>query len=121
LEVLVTFTADQLEALAGVTFTSAETTRADAILTLCVTAAEGILGRPLGEEAPPGVTAAILSASLRQFQNPGGVQQESIGGISTAYPSAGRLFTGEELVMIRQARGNSVTSVRVTTDATPTN
>jgi hypothetical protein len=38
----VTFTADQLEALAGVTFTSAETTRADAILTLCVTAAEGI-------------------------------------------------------------------------------
>lgn len=114
-----TFSADQLEALSGVELSAAEINRAEAILSLCVTAAEGVFGRPLGDSPPAGVVAAVLSASLRQFQNAGGVQQESIGGISVSYPSAGRLFTGEELVMIRQARGNTATSVRLTTDTTP--
>lgn len=111
-------TTEQLEALCGWEFDASDITRAGAIIDLVTAAVEGVLGRPAPEDPPPALVAVVSSASLRMFQNKGGVQQESIGGFSAAYPFAGRVLNTEEVAMVRASRGTAVTSIRITTDAT---
>jgi len=110
-------TVEQLEDLAGFTFDASDQARAAAIIELLVKAAEGITGRPVGENPHPLVEAAVTSAALRMMQNKAGVAQESIGGYQAQYPMPGRLFINEELVMLRSAAGNQVTTIRIRTEA----
>jgi hypothetical protein len=110
-------TVEQLEDLAGFTFDTSDQTRAAAVITLLVTAAEGITGKPVGETPHPLVEAAVTSAALRIMQNKAGVSQESIGGYQAQYPMPGRLFINEEMVMLRSAAGNQVTTIRIRTEA----
>lgn len=110
-------TVEQLEDLAGFTFDAADTARAAAIIDLLTTAAEGITGKPVGDTPHPLVQAAITSAALRLIQNKAGVSQESIGGYQAQYPMPGRLFISEEMIMLRSAAGNQVTTIRIRTEA----
>lgn len=110
-------TVETLEDLCGFEFDASDTARATAIIELLMTAAEGITGQTIGNDPHPLVEAAITSAALRQMQNRSGAAQESIGGYQAQYPMAGRLFINEELVMLRSAAGNQITSVRIRTEA----
>lgn len=110
-------TVEQLEDLAGYTFDASDTARAAAIIDLLVKAAEGITGKPVGENPHPLVEAAVTSAALRIIQNKAGVSQESVGGYQAQYPMPGRLFINEEMVMLRSAAGNQVTTIRIRTEA----
>lgn len=110
-------TVETLEDLCGFEFDASDMARAAAIIELLTKAAEGITGQPLGETPHPLVEAAVTSAALRQMQNKGGVQGETIGGYSAQYPMPGRLFITEELTMLRSAAGNQVTTVRIRTEA----
>jgi hypothetical protein len=110
-------TVDTLENLCGFEFDSTDTARANAIIELLLVAAEGITGQPIGENPHPLVEAAVLSAALRQMQNRSGALQESIGSYQAQYPMPGRLFISEELAMLKSAAGNTVTTVRIRTEA----
>jgi hypothetical protein len=108
-------TTTELSDLCGYEFDPSDEARATAVIALLETAATGVVGT-LDEDNPhPLVVAAITSAALRQMQNRSGVTGETIGGFTAQYPSAGRLFTGEELVMLRSARGTRVGTIRLRT------
>jgi len=105
----------ELSDLCGYVFDDADEARATAVITLLETAATGVVG-VINEDNPhPLVVAAITSAALRQMQNRSGVTGETIGGFTAQYPSAGRLFSGDELVMLRSARGTRAGTIRLRT------
>jgi hypothetical protein len=105
---------EQLEALCGYEFDDLDRSRAEAVINFVETAAEGVIGSPLDllvNEA--GVKAVCISAALRIMQNRGGVSTETIGGFTAQYPTAGRIFSNEESLLLRRNQTGSVGTVKI--------
>lgn len=106
-------TVETLEDLCGYGFDESEMVRAQAIITLVSTAAEGIIGASVDENVSPAVTAAITSSCLRYMHNQSGASTETIGGFTAQYSNAGRLFSNEELLMLRSAKTTRVGTINL--------
>ena len=107
-------TVQELELLCGYEFDTSDTGRAEAVIKMVSTAAEGILGAPLDfvvNEAA--VNSVITSAALRMMQNKSGLSTETIGGYTAQYPSGGKMFLPEEMMMLKNSRSNTVGTVKI--------
>jgi hypothetical protein len=106
-------TAQQLEELCGYEFDPGDILRAEATISFIVTAAEGIVGQTIDEDAHPLVVAAITASCVRHMHNQSGASTETIGGFTAQWANAGRIFSNEETAMLRSARGQRVGTINL--------
>lgn len=112
-------TSQQLEELCGYEFDDSELARSEAVISLVVTAAEGITGTEINDDAPPAVVAAITSSCLRYIHNQSGASTETIGGFTAQYANAGRIFSPEETLMLKTARAKRVGTINLRVPPAP--
>jgi hypothetical protein len=108
-------TTTELSDLCGYPFDEAETRRAKAVIKLVENAAAGVTNRTINFETPPLIVSVIATAAMRMMQNKAGVATETIGSFNAQYPTAGRIFTGDELQLLQKNTFGGYGSIPVIT------